>query len=107
MADDPLLIVRIASLPFARLEALHAGEAVATLHEACAWAERVEAAAAALESSLFAAAGPPEAGPRLGPDESAVAALPARLLLLPARRAVHGRRPPPLAPPARELRALH
>ena len=111
MAPDRVLIVRVASLPFDRLDALSNAEDVAALEALGARAEHIDQAGEALESDLYAAAGPAPAaatsrdGEPSGSPEAAtaVAAVSERLVLLEARRAVHHRRIPPLAAVAREL----
>lgn len=106
---EPILIARIASLPFERIDS--SARATAEIELVNSLWERVDAAAAALEDALFAAAGPAEDSantlhaPSLSSDDgrTTLAAVPARTLLLQTRRAVHHRRGAMLAAAARDL----
>jgi len=103
MASDPVLIARIATLPFEC--ALESIAALAPLLENTAQlSEQVDAEAAKLEALLYAAAGPREdPSPMLEARGSAVATATARTELLSLRRAVHHRRRSVLLEAARDL----
>ncbi len=94
MASAPVLIVRLASLPFERLEEGHEPGFVDALERACAIATQVDDAARALEQALYVAAGPTAAAPEgMVLDAGGVAvATTHRTRLLQLRRDVHHRR---------------
>src|SRR5438552_4580810 len=102
MATEPILIARIASLAFDRLEAAAGAEAASALAALADCTERIDEAAPALERALFAAAGPAEtasgatAAEESSLERGAATALTTasrpRVALLRARRAVHQRR---------------
>ena len=106
MATEPVVIARIAALPFDRLEDLGSTELAPEVESLLALREEIEVTASRLEASLFTAAGPPEALAPVGRGGStAVASPPWRTLALHARRAVHQRRRSVLLEAAEEFRS--
>src|SRR5687768_1184633 len=87
---DPVLHLRVASLPFAALESFRDRQWVLALDRACDLEQRIAAEGQALEDDLYVQAGPAAAA-MAGPVAVAVHASP-RHALLKARRDVHNRR---------------
>lgn len=81
----PLLLLRVATRPFRRLEAFQASEAEVVLDRRRALQEEIEVEAEKLNQALYRAAGPPE------PDAGAEAAR-ARLAVVAIKRSVYNRR---------------
>ncbi|HEV8334790.1 MAG TPA: lantibiotic dehydratase [Candidatus Polarisedimenticolia bacterium] len=82
----PLVLLRVAALPFESLETLRAGSSLARLHELLALEREMEGEADALSEALYRAAGPPVPG-----DSERNRT---RLAIVTLRRAVYNRRRP-------------
>src|SRR4051812_22811443 len=87
-AEAPLVLLRIAALPFATLAPLAAGEALARLAPVQELEDRLDAEVARLTGALHAVAGEP---PDDGDPEAAHLRL-ARQAVIGLRRALHNRR---------------
>ncbi len=85
-AAGPLVMLRVAALPFESLESLRAAASLERLNDCLALEEQAEAEVPELSDALFAAAGPPVPGDAMRNR--------ARLAIVTLRRTVYNRRPP-------------
>jgi lantibiotic biosynthesis dehydratase-like protein len=83
---DPLVLLRVATLPFESLESLRAGSSLERLRELLALEGEMEGEVCVLSEALYRAAGPPVPG---DPERNRI-----RLAIVTLRRAVYNRRRP-------------
>ena len=84
-AAHPIILLRVAALPFDSLETLRAKSCLEPLHDLLDREEETEKEVVELSEALFTAAGPPRAG------EPALSRT--RLSIVTLRRSIHNRRP--------------